>query len=113
MTVEADPQVLTAARGILTEAVRCASGPEVAAVASVLGVCAWVQADGAAARVALDRALDADPAYSLASLLSAALDGGIPPWSWVEMMAETSVEEILGELPSAGDETAGWAVGGT
>jgi hypothetical protein len=97
LTVDPEPQVLASARTILAEAVRCASGPAVAPVASVLAVCAWVDGDGAAARVALDRALDADPAYSLAALVSAALDAGTPPWAWVAMMSEVSVGEILGE----------------
>jgi hypothetical protein len=96
LTVDPEPQVLAAARTVLGEAVRCASGESVAPVGSVLAVCAWVDGDGAAARVALDRALDADPAYSLAGLVAAALDTGTPPWTWVSMMSEVSVEEILG-----------------
>ena len=96
LTVDPDPQVLAMARRVLGEAVRCASGESVAPVATVLAVCAWVDGDGAAARVALDRALDADPAYSLAGLVAAALDTGTPPWTWVSMMSEVSVAEILG-----------------
>ncbi len=97
LTVDPEPQVLASARTILAEAVRCTSGAAVAPVASVLAVCAWVDGDGAAARVALERALVADPAYSLAALVSAALDTGTPPWTWVAMMSEVSVGEILGE----------------
>ncbi len=95
-TLEPDPDVVSTARSVLGEAVRCASGREVAPVASVLAVCSWVAGDGAAARVALDRALDADPAYSLAALVARALDAGTPPWAWVSLMSELSVEEILG-----------------
>jgi hypothetical protein len=102
LTVDPEPQVLAAARAILAEAVRCGSGADVAPVASVLAVCAWVDGDGAAARVALDRALEADPAYSLAALVSAALDTGTPPWTWVAMMSELSVEDILGEEDAGG-----------
>jgi hypothetical protein len=109
LTVDQDRRLLASARALLTEAVRCASGAEVAPVASVLAVCAWVDGDGAAARVALDRALDADPAYSLAALVSAALDAGTPPWAWAAMMAETSVEEILGEIPPRVEEPGDWA----
>jgi hypothetical protein len=104
LTIDEDRQLLASARTLLTEGVRCASGADVAPLASVLAVCAWVDGDGAAARVALDRALDADPAYSLAALVSAALDAGTPPWCWVAMMAETSIEEILGEAPGAVEE---------
>ena len=73
-------------------------------MAAVLAVCAWVDGDGAAARVALDRALDADPAYSLAGLVAAALDTGTPPWTWVSMMSEVSVAEILGHESWDADE---------
>lgn len=104
LTIDEDRQLLASARTLLTEGVRCASGADVAPLASVLAVCAWVDGDGAAARVALDRALDADPSYSLAALVSAALDAGTPPWCWVAMMAETTVEEILGEVPRAVEE---------
>ena len=104
LTVDPEPAVLAAARSVLGEAVRCASGAAVAPVASVLAVCAWVDGDGAAARVALERALDADPAYSLAGLVAAALDTGTPPWTWVSMMSEVSVEEILGDGSWEADE---------
>jgi hypothetical protein len=97
LTVDPDPAGLAAARTVLAEAVRCADGPDAAPVASVLAVCCWVAGDGAAARVALERAMSADPAYPLAGLVSAALDTGTPPWTWVAMMGEVSVEEILGE----------------
>lgn len=99
LAVECDRPVLDAARTVLTEAVRCARGGEVAPLASVLAVCAWLAGDGAAARVALDRALDADPSYSLAHLVSAALDNGIPPWSWRESMRGLSAGAILGGGP--------------
>ena len=96
LTADPDPAVVHAARTVLGEAVRCASGPDVAPVASVLAICAWVAGDGAAARVALDRALDAEPSYSLAGLVTAALDAGTPPWTWVSLMSELSVDAILG-----------------
>ncbi len=99
LAVECDRPVLDAARTVLTEAVRCAREGEVAPLASVLAVCAWLHGDGAAARVALDRALDADPSYSLAHLVSAALDNGIPPWSWRESMRGLTAEAILGAGP--------------
>jgi hypothetical protein len=97
LTVGGDLGLLAAARSVLGESVRCASGVEVAPVASVLAVCCWVSGDGAAARVALDRAFESDPGYSLAGLVSAALDHGAPPWTWTQMMGELSVAAILGE----------------
>jgi hypothetical protein len=97
LTVDADLDLLAAARSVLGEAVRCSSGVEVAPVASVLAVCCWVSGDGAAARIALDRAFESDPSYSLAALVSAALDTGAPPWTWTELMADLSIAAILGE----------------
>jgi hypothetical protein len=102
LTADPDREVLGATRAVLSEAVRCSSDAATAPVATALAVCAWVSGDGASARVAVERALDADPAYSLASLVSAALDGGVPPWQWTQMMAELSVAEILGELDAPG-----------
>lgn len=95
LSVDADPAILRAARTVLVEAVRCAPFTEAAPVASLLAVCAWISGDGASARVALDRAAAADPTYSLATLLTAALDSGLPPWSWASMMADLTVDRIL------------------
>lgn len=105
LSVDADPALVRAARGVLVEAVRCARGPGVAPVASLLAVCAWLAGDGAMARVALERAESADTGYSLARLLSAALDAGIPPWVWASMMEEISEARIL----ETGDGPPRWA----
>ncbi len=102
LTVECDRRTLEAARSVLTEAVRCSRGSEAAPPAAVLGVCAWMAGDGAAARVAIDRALVADPAYSLAHLVRVALDEGMAPWSWQESMRSLTPEAILG------DDSPGW-----
>ena len=106
LTVDPDPDVVGAARTVLGEAVRCTSGVAVAPPAAALAVCSWVAGDGAAARVAVERALAADPSYSLASLVAAALDTGAPPWTWVAMMGEISVAAILGD-----DDVDGLAAG--
>ncbi len=47
--------------------------------ATLLAYAAYRAGNGALARVALDRALAADPAYSLAALLGQALDHALPP----------------------------------
>lgn len=95
LAVDCLPQQLELARVVLAEAVRCALPEETAPVAAVLAVTAWLGGDGAFARVALDRAFACDPAYSLAGLVSAALDHGTPPWEWATMMRDLSVEAIL------------------
>lgn len=95
LSVDADPAVVALARSVLVEAVRCSRGPDVAPVASLLAVCSWLGGDGAFARVSLDRAERADPGYSLAALLGQALDSGVPPWTWSQMMADVTVERLL------------------
>ncbi|WP_144123317.1 DUF4192 domain-containing protein [Catellatospora sichuanensis] len=52
-----------------------------APVASLLAWCAWRSGNGVLAGAALRRALLADPAYTLAHLLTEALDQAIPPGS--------------------------------
>ena len=95
LAVDCSPEHLQLARAVLEEAVRCALPEETAPVAAVLAVSAWLGGDGASARVALDRAAACDPAYSLAALVSAALDHGTPPWEWTAMMRDLTVEAIL------------------
>jgi hypothetical protein len=102
LTVGGGRDLLVPTRAVLSEAVRCADLGSVAPLATVLAVCAWVSGAGAAARVALDRAVEVEPAYSLAGLVTAALDAGTPPWTWSAMMADLSVDEILeaGRVPT-------------
>lgn len=95
LSVECDRPVLEAARAVLVESVRCAGPDELPALAAVLAVTAWLIGDGAAARVALERGLAADPDYRLAHLVGQALDGGLPPWEWRESMRGLTAEAIL------------------
>ena len=60
-----------------------------AAPATLLAVCAWLRGDGAMANVALARALDSDPAYTLARLLAQALARCVPPAELRTMIAGT------------------------
>ncbi|GAA1415358.1 DUF4192 domain-containing protein [Catellatospora coxensis] len=52
-----------------------------APIASLLAWCAWRSGNGVLAGAAVRRALLADPAYTLAHLLSEALDQAVPPGS--------------------------------
>lgn len=52
-----------------------------APVASLLAWCAWRSGNGVLAGAAVRRALQADPAYTLAHLLSEALEQAVPPGS--------------------------------
>jgi hypothetical protein len=68
-----------AAEQLWTECTRRAPAPLDAAPATLLAVSAWLNGDGAMAGIALARARDADPGYSLAALLDRALAACLPP----------------------------------
>jgi len=53
------------------------------AVLSLAAFAAWASGDGASAWCALDRALTADPGYSMARLVADALSRCVPPDVWV------------------------------
>ncbi len=56
------------------------AAPEfVPAPASLLAFTAWQSGEGALANVAVERALAADPAYSMALLIGQAVQAGLPP----------------------------------
>jgi hypothetical protein len=55
--------------------------PYAAAPACLLSFAAWRAGEGALANIALDRALSADPSYSMARLLQELFISGLPPWS--------------------------------
>ena len=57
----------------------------VAAPATLLAFAAWRNGGGAIASIALDRALDADPAYPMARLLPDAIDNGLAPSAWLDV----------------------------
>jgi hypothetical protein len=62
-----------------TDVLRRAEPDLVPAPASLLTFAAWRAGQGALAAVALDRALDAQPDYSMALLLAELLAGGVQP----------------------------------
>ncbi|NHC13726.1 DUF4192 domain-containing protein [Motilibacter deserti] len=62
-----------------TDLARTTVGPDAAPVCTLLGAVAYVRGDGALANVAFERALANDPDYSLARLLSSALQDQVPP----------------------------------
>lgn len=73
------PQHREAHLALWGDIVRHASGPWLPAPASLLAFTAWQSGDGTLANIALDRALAADPGYSMALLLRDILDAGVPP----------------------------------
>jgi hypothetical protein len=66
-------------RRLWTDVVRRAEPQYVPAPASLLAFTAWQSGNGALANVALERALEADPSYSMALLLRDVIDAGAPP----------------------------------
>jgi Domain of unknown function (DUF4192) len=68
-----------AAEQLWTECTRRAPSPLDAAPATLLAVSAWLRGDGTTAGLALRRALDSDPAYSLAATLDGALAACVRP----------------------------------
>jgi hypothetical protein len=73
------PEHRQAHLALWADIVRRADGPWLPAPASLLAFTAWQSGDGTLANIALDRALSADPGYSMALLLRDILAAGIPP----------------------------------
>ena len=74
-----DPAHRDAHLRLWTDVVRRARCSLLAAPASLLAFTAWQSGEGALANIAIDRALAADPHYSLALLLRDIMDAGVPP----------------------------------
>jgi hypothetical protein len=74
-----DPAHRDAHLRMWSDVVRRARPAYLAAPAALLAFTAWQSGEGALANIALDRALAADPGYSLAHLLRDILDAGVPP----------------------------------
>jgi Domain of unknown function (DUF4192) len=81
-----------AAELLWAECTRRAPEPLDAAPATLLAVSAWLRGDGAMARIALDRALDSQPDYVLADLLSRGMDAGLGPRNLRSMVAATQAD---------------------
>ncbi len=72
------PDVLNAQLTLWTDMTRRAT-VNTAACASLLAFAAWLDGNGALARIAVGRALESDAAYSMAHLIDQILVCGIPP----------------------------------
>jgi hypothetical protein len=64
---------------LLLSMARSTVAPYDVPICTLIALSAWLRGDGALANVALDRALDGDPSYGMATLLRAGLDGQLPP----------------------------------
>ncbi len=77
----------SAAESLWVDLLRRIPTPLDAAPATMLAMSSWARGDGALANVALDRALEGDPGYSLAQLVRTALDHALPPSTVGQMLA--------------------------
>lgn len=64
------------------DAVRRAPVPLLAAPAALLAFAAWLSGQGALAWCAVDRCREAEPGYTMATLVAQALAGALPPSEW-------------------------------
>ncbi len=74
-----DPRFNEAHQRLWAQLIRQLPAEFIPAPASLLAFTAWQSGDGALASVAIERALSADPAYSMALLIADALHAGLPP----------------------------------
>jgi hypothetical protein len=88
-----------------SDLVRHAAGPWLPAPAALLAFTAWQCGEGALASIAVERALDADPGYSMALLLGDILDAGVPPSAAQLPMSPEEVE--LSYAPAAREPRGG------
>jgi Domain of unknown function (DUF4192) len=92
-----EPKFRAAHRRLWTDVVRHAGEAYVPAPASLLAFIAWQSGDGALANIAIERALAADPDYSMAHLIGQALDAGLPPSAARLPMTPEEVEASYAE----------------
>ena len=76
----------------LARAVAAAPDTHVAAPATLLAILRWQMGDGSRATAAIERALSADPAYTLARLVDGCLATGMHPAVWRGGLADLSRE---------------------
>jgi hypothetical protein len=88
-----DPEHRRAHLRLWTDVVTGAAPEFVPAPASLLAFTAWQCGEGALANVAVERALAADPAYSMAQMLAQAVQSGLPPSAAVLPMTPEEVAE--------------------
>jgi Domain of unknown function (DUF4192) len=93
------PEHRRAHLSLWADIVRRIDGPWLPAPASLLAFTAWQSGDGTLANIALDRALGADPEYSMARLLRDILTAGVPPSQARLPMTPEEVAESYEQAP--------------
>ena len=87
---------------LLEQVMRQTVPPYDAPVCTLLAWVAFARGDGSRVNVALDRALDTDPDYSMALLLRTALDGGVTPREVRRLLKDTQRALRAGPVSSPG-----------
>ena len=110
-----DPDFAVAHRRLWTDLLRHAIPRLVPAPAALLAFTAWQGGEGALAIMAVERALAADPGYSMALLLGEAVQAGLPPSAarlpmtpeQVEASYATAGPAASGSRPVSGSDGTG------
>ncbi len=89
-----------------TDVLRGADLEYAAAPASLLAFTAWQSGNGALAAMAVDRALAADPGYSMAQLLAGAVDAVLPPSAARMPMSPAAVAASYAPVPAGASDAA-------
>ena len=95
-----DPAYRDAHCRLWTDVLRGAASEFVPAPASLLAFTAWQCGNGALAAMAVDRALAADPDYSMAQLLAGAVDAVLPPSAARMPMSPAAVAASYAPVPA-------------
>jgi hypothetical protein len=95
---EDDPALLGRARTRLGYCLTHTPGRHAGAVAATLAVLCWSDGDGAAALVAVDRSLEADPSNTLGPLVAHALQNGMPPDTWSHLTEDIPLDVLRGKV---------------
>lgn len=104
-----DPDFNADHQRLWVDLVRHLPAEYVPAPAALLAFTAWQAGDGALASVAIERALAADPDYSMAKLIADALHAGLPPSAARLPMTPKQVAASYARLRSAGTSGVGVA----
>ena len=95
-----DPAHRDAHGRLWVDVLRSATVEFVPAPASLLAFTAWQSGNGALAAMAVDRALAADPDYSMAQLLAGAVDAVLPPSAARMPMSPAAVAASYAPVPA-------------
>ncbi len=99
--------LLAAHLALWTDVVRRTEEIYVPAPASLLSFAAWQDGNGTLASIAVDRALRAQPSYTMAHLIAKVLAAGMPPAAWPPVAARREELGRGGTDPCSGNEEPG------